>query len=48
MMIYFEMMEPLRQLSDGDRGRLFLAMLEYGKEGVEPKFRGKLRITGIL
>ena len=45
MMIYFEMMEPLRQLSDGDRGRLFLAMLEYGKEGVEPKFRGKLRIT---
>ncbi|MBR4882258.1 MAG: hypothetical protein IKU18_00100 [Bacteroidales bacterium] len=46
IIVYFDIMDPLRRLSDGDRGRLFWAMLEYGRDGVEPDFtKNDLAIT---
>ena len=40
IMVYFDMMKPLSKLQDADKGRLFWAMLEYGKNGIEPVFDG--------
>lgn len=40
IMVYFDMMGPLRKLPDADKGRLFWAMLEYGKFGTVPQFEG--------
>ena len=42
IMLYFDLLGPIRALSDADKGRLLMAMLEYGKDGVEPKFDGML------
>lgn len=38
IMVYFDMMGPLGKLEDADKGRLFWAMLEYGKNGIVPVF----------
>lgn len=40
IMVYFDMMGPLSKLPDADKGRLFWAMLEYGKSGIVPQFEG--------
>ena len=40
IMVYFDMMGPLSKLENADKGRLFWAMLEYGKNGIEPVFDG--------
>ena len=40
IMVYFDMMGPLSKLPDADKGRLFWAMLEYGKLGTVPEFDG--------
>ena len=40
LMVYFDMMGPLGKLQDADKGRLFWAMLEYGKNGIAPAFDG--------
>ena len=40
IMVYFDMMGPLGKLQDADKGRLFWAMLEYGKSGIVPVFDG--------
>ena len=40
IMVYFDMMGPLSKLPDADKGRLFWAMLEYGKNGTVPEFDG--------
>ena len=40
IMVYFDMMGPLSKLPDADKGRLFWAMLEYGKFGTVPEFDG--------
>lgn len=40
IMVYFDMMGPLNKLPDADKGRLFWAMLEYGKNGTMPEFDG--------
>ena len=40
IMVYFDMMGPLCKLQDADKGRLFWAMLEYGKKGIVPAFDG--------
>lgn len=40
IMVYFDIMEPLKKLPDADKGRLFWAMLEYGKTGIVPEFDG--------
>ena len=45
IMVYFDMMGPLKVLPDTDRGRLFWAMLEYGKNGTVPEFDGMLSLA---
>ena len=40
IMVYFDMMGPLSKMPDADKGRLFWAMLEYGKFGTVPEFDG--------
>jgi hypothetical protein len=44
-MVYFDMLGPIRVLSDADKGRLFLAMLEYGQDGTVPQFDGMLALA---
>ena len=38
IMVYFDMMGPMAKLENADKGRLFWAMLEYGKNGIVPVF----------
>lgn len=38
IMVYFDMMGPMAKLENADKGRLFWAMLEYGKNGTMPVF----------
>lgn len=45
VMIYFDILEPIKKLSDEDKGRLFLAMLEYGQNGTVPQFDGMLALA---
>ena len=45
IMIYFDILEPVRMLSDADKGRLFVAMLEYGRDGTVPELDGALGIV---
>ena len=45
IMVYFDMMGPLKVLPDTDKGRLFWAMLEYGKNGTVPEFDGMLSLA---
>ena len=45
IMLYFDILEPIRVLPDEDRGRLLVAMLEYGKDGVLPEFDGMLALA---
>ena len=45
VMIYFDVINPLKRLSDKDRGKLFLAILEYAKDGTIPDFSGMLALT---
>lgn len=45
VMLYFDMLEPIRVLSDEDKGRLLVAILEYGKDGVIPEFSGMLALA---
>ena len=45
IMLYFDILEPIRVLPDSDKGRLLVAMLEYGQDGIEPKFEGMLALA---
>lgn len=45
IMLYFDILEPLKVLPDADKGRLFVAILEYGQFGVVPEFEGMLAIA---
>lgn len=45
IMIYFDILGPIKMLSDADKGRLFVAMLEYGRDGVVPELDGPLGIA---
>lgn len=45
VMLYFDMLEPIRVLPDADKGRLLVAILEYGKDGVVPTFDGMLALA---
>ena len=38
IMVYFDVMGPMAKLENADKGRLFWAMLEYGKNGTMPVF----------
>lgn len=43
VMLYFELMEPIEDLSCRDKGRLLEAILNYGRYGELPEFRGALK-----
>ena len=45
IMIYFDMLGPIRVLPDADKGRLLVAMLEYGQTGKVPDFDGMLALA---
>lgn len=45
IMLYFDILEPIKVLPDADKGRLLVAMLEYGKCGVEPQFESMLALA---
>lgn len=45
IMLYFDILEPLKVLPDADKGRLFVAILEYGQFGVVPEFEGMLAMA---
>ena len=45
IMIYFDMLGPIRVLPDADKGRLLVAMLEYGQDGTVPQFDGMLALA---
>ena len=45
IMLYFDILEPIRVLPDADKGRLLVAMLEYGQHGTVPQFDGMLALA---
>ena len=45
IMIYFDMLGPIRVLPDADKGKLLVAMLEYGQTGKAPAFDGMLALA---
>lgn len=45
IMLYFDILEPIKVLSDADKGRLLEVMLEYGKDGMVPEFEGMLALA---
>lgn len=45
IMLYFDILEPIKVLPDADKGRLLVAMLEYGKNGTVPEFTGMLALA---
>lgn len=42
IMVYFNILEPIKELSYEDIGKLLVAMLEYGQDGAIPKLEGPL------
>lgn len=45
IMLYFDILDPIRVLPDADKGRLLVAMLEYGQSGKVPQFEGMLALA---
>lgn len=45
IMLYFDIIGPVRVLPDAEKGRLLMAMLEYGQSGVLPEFDGMLEVA---
>lgn len=45
IMLYFDILEPIRVLPDAEKGRLLVAMLEYGQKGILPEFDGMLALA---
>lgn len=45
IMLYFDILEPIKVLPDADKGRLLVAMLEYGQCGKPPQFDGMLALA---
>ena len=45
IMLYFDILEPIKVLPDADKGRLLVAMLEYGQSGTVPVFEGMLAMA---
>ena len=45
IMLYFDILGPIRLLPDSDKGRLLVAMLEYGQSGTVPEFDGALALA---
>ncbi|MBO5885310.1 MAG: hypothetical protein J6Q43_00915, partial [Bacteroidaceae bacterium] len=45
IMLYFDILEPIKVLPDADKGRLLVAILEYGQDGIVPEFDGMLALA---
>lgn len=45
VMLYFDILEPIKVLPNEDKGRLLIAILEYGKLGIVPEFDGMLALA---
>lgn len=45
VMLYFDILEPIKVLPNEDKGRLLVAILEYGKLGIVPEFDGMLALA---
>ena len=45
IMLYFDILEPIKVLPDADKGKLLVAMLEYGQRGIVPEFDGLLALA---
>lgn len=45
IMLYFDILEPIKVLPDADKGRLLVAMLEYGQSGKVPEFTGMMALA---
>ena len=45
IMLYFDILEPIKVLPDDDKGKLLVAMLEYGQSGISPRFEGMLALA---
>ena len=45
IMLYFDILEPIKVLPDAEKGRLLVAMLEYGQTGKAPVFDGMLALA---
>ncbi len=45
IMLYFDILEPIRVLPDAEKGQLLVAMLEYGQSGTVPEFNGMLALA---
>lgn len=45
IMLYFDVLEPIKVLPDEDKGKLLVAMLEYGQSGIDPQFTGMLALA---
>ena len=45
VMLYFEMRNVFEELSNEKRGILLSAILDYSEHGIQPDFRGSLRIA---
>ena len=45
IMLYFDILDPLKVLPDADKGKLLVAMLEYGQSGTTPEFEGMLAMA---
>lgn len=42
---YYTWLEAMEELTDAEKGRLFVALLEYGRSGARPQLRGNERFV---
>ena len=45
MIVYYEILEQLEDFTDEQVGKMFRAMVEYDKNGVEPNFSGEMKVA---
>ena len=45
LVLYYDIRQPLEELTDAERGKLLLALLDYAQTGVVPEFRGALQVA---
>lgn len=43
--LYFDIREPLELLTDAERGKLFMAIIDYAENGTEPQFSSSLQMA---
>ena len=45
LVLYYDIRQPLEALTNAERGRLLMAVLDYAEMGVVPDFRGRLLVA---